>query len=218
MAKKSEGAKEKKAEEEKKEETVSKPAEEAECAADAAKEAAAATEPANGENAKEAGEDAAEAAEAEESKEPEETPEEKLQRELDETNDTLLRLKAEYANFRKRSEKEKAETYSFATANVVKELLSVADNLEMALNNKSSDLKTLKKGVKMTYDGMMNTFEKLNIEMYAEKGDKFDPVLHNAVQHVDDKKFGEGEIVEVYQRGCKIGDKIIRPAMVKTAN
>ncbi len=213
MAKKSEGAKESKAEEEKKEEIVSEPAEEVEGTADAAKEADAAAEPANGENAKDA--DAADAAEAEK---PEETPEEKLQRELDETNDTLLRLKAEYANFRKRSEKEKAETYSFATANVVKELLSVADNLEMALNNKSSDLKTLKKGVKMTYDGMMKTFEKLNVEMYAEKGDKFDPVLHNAVQHVDDKKFGEGEIVEVYQRGCKIGDKIVRPAMVKTAN
>ncbi len=210
MANKSEGAKENKAEEENAEEAVNE-----------AKETAAdAKEPAEGENAEAAAEsdEAEEADGAEEEAGPEETAEEKLQRELDETNDTLLRLKAEYANFRKRSEKEKAETYSFATANVVKELLSVADNLEMALNNKSSDLKTLKKGVKMTYDGMMKTFEKLNVELYGEKGDKFDPVLHNAVQHVDDKKLGEGEIVEVYQRGCKIGDKIVRPAMVKTAN
>ncbi len=143
---------------------------------------------------------------------------EALQKELDETKDTLLRLRAEYANFRKRSEKEKNETYSFATAAAVKELLPVIDNLERAIQNNSKDYDSLQKGVKMTFDGVVESFKKLNVEMYCEKGEIFDPAKHNAVAHVDGDEYKEGEIVEVYQKGYKIGEKIIRPAMVKTAN
>ncbi|MCD7722624.1 MAG: nucleotide exchange factor GrpE [Clostridiales bacterium] len=138
--------------------------------------------------------------------------------ELDDTKDMLLRLKAEYANFRKRSEKEKADAFSFATANAVKELLPVIDNLERALQNEGEDYAALKKGVEMTYNGVTGSFEKLGVEIFAEKGDIFDPELHNAVLHIESADYKDGEIVEVYQKGCRLGDKIIRPAMVKTAN
>ncbi len=143
---------------------------------------------------------------------------EALKKELDENKDMLLRLKAEYANFRKRSEKEKSETYSFATAATLKELLPIIDNLERALQNDNNDYDALKKGVQMTYDGVLESLKKLNVEMYCEKGDIFDPNLHNAVMHVEDDEHKDGEIVDVYQKGYKIGDKVIRPAMVKTAN
>lgn len=141
-----------------------------------------------------------------------------VQKELCETKDMLLRLKAEYANFRKRSEKEKADTFAFATAAAVKELLPVVDNLERALSNESEDFDALKKGVQMTFDGVMAGFEKLGVQVFAEPGDIFDPELHNAVMHIESEEHKAGEIVEVYQKGVRLGDKVIRPAMVKTAN
>ncbi len=141
-----------------------------------------------------------------------------LEKELAETKEQLLRLTAEYSNFRKRSEKEKQETFNFAKAETLKELLPAIDNLERALANEQQDFEGLKKGVELTYNGFINTFSKLGVEAYGEKGETFDPNLHNAVMHVEDESFKDGEIVDVFQRGYKIGDKIIRPAMVKSAN
>jgi len=158
----------------------------------------------------------------EETKKTEETQTEEkvnpLEKELQDTKDQLLRVTAEYANFRKRSEKEKSESFSFATAKAVSEILPAIDNLERALSNESEDFDGLKKGVQMTYDGLMNAFEKLGVTAFGEVGDKFDPNFHNAFSHIEDENLGENVIATVYQKGYKINDKVVRPAMVITAN
>ncbi|MDE5964610.1 MAG: nucleotide exchange factor GrpE, partial [Eubacterium sp.] len=130
----------------------------------------------------------------------------------------LLRLTEEYANFRKRSEKEKNESFTFATAKAVGEILSVVDNLERALSNEQEDYEGLKKGVQMTFDGLMASLEKLGVTVYGESGDQFDPNFHNAVMHIEDESLGENVITDVFQKGYRINDKVVRPAMVKTAN
>ena len=121
-------------------------------------------------------------------------------------------------NYRARSAKEKEQTYSNAKGTVVAELLPVIDNLERALAGEGNDYDALKQGVQMTMDGLMASLEKLGVEQYGEAGDEFDPNYHNAVMHVEDDDFGENEICEVFQKGYKIGDRVIRAAMVKTAN
>ncbi|MCM1115698.1 MAG: nucleotide exchange factor GrpE [Clostridium sp.] len=141
-----------------------------------------------------------------------------LEKELADTKDQLLRITAEYANFRKRSEKEKSESYSFATANAVKEILGVVDNLERALSNEQEDYEGLKKGIELTYDGLIASLEKLGVTAYGESGEQFDPNFHNAVMHVDDDSLDANVITDVFQKGYKINDKVVRPAMVKTAN
>ncbi len=141
-----------------------------------------------------------------------------LEKELADTKEQLLRVTAEYANFRKRSEKEKNESYAYATAKTVSEILTVIDNLERALSNEQEDYEGLKKGVQMTYDGLMASLEKLGVTAYGESGDKFDPNLHNAVMHVEDDSLEPNVITDVFQKGYKIKDKVVRPAMVKTAN
>lgn len=141
-----------------------------------------------------------------------------LEKELADTKEQLLRITAEYANFRKRSEKEKSETFSFATAKTVGELLPVIDNLERALSNEQEDYEGLKKGVQMTYYGLMATLEKLGVTAYGESGEQFDPNFHNAVMHIEDEELEANVITDVFQKGYKINDKVVRPAMVKTAN
>lgn len=141
-----------------------------------------------------------------------------LEKELNDTKEQLLRVTAEYANFRKRSEKEKNESFAFATAKTIGELLPVIDNLERALSNEQEDYEGLKKGVQMTYDGLMASFEKLGVTAYGESGDQFDPNFHNAVMHIEDDSLETNVITDVFQKGYKINDKVVRPAMVKTAN
>ncbi|MFR5875873.1 MAG: nucleotide exchange factor GrpE [Eubacterium sp.] len=141
-----------------------------------------------------------------------------LEDELKDTKEQLLRTAAEYANYRARSAKEKEQTYSNAKGNVVAEILPVIDNLERALGQENSDYEALKKGVEMTLNGLMTSLEKLGVEAYGESGDAFDPNFHNAVMHVEDEELGENVITDVFQKGYKINDRIIRPAMVKTAN
>lgn len=148
----------------------------------------------------------------------EETKEQKLEAELEDIKDQLLRVRAEYANFRTRSAKEKEQTYSNAKGNVLADILPVIDNLERAISLEGSDYEALKKGVEMTLTGLMATLEKLGVEAFGEAGDEFDPNLHNAVMHVDDDSLGENVITDVFQKGYKVGDRVIRPAMVKTAN
>lgn len=148
----------------------------------------------------------------------EKSDENPLEKELADTKEQLLRLTAEYANFRKRSEKEKNESFTFVTAKAVGEILSVVDNLERALSNEKEDYEGLKKGVQMTFDGLMASLEKLGVTVYGESGDQFDPNFHNAVMHVEDKNLGENVITDVFQKGYRINDKVVRPAMVKTAN
>lgn len=141
-----------------------------------------------------------------------------LEKELNDTKDQLLRVTAEYANFRKRSEKEKQDAFVFAKSETVRELLPVVDNLERAISAENGDFDALKKGVEMTFENLMSILERLGVEVYGKPGDIFDPNLHNAVMHVEDESYENGEIVDVFQKGYKINDKIIRPAMVKSAN
>ena len=141
---------------------------------------------------------------------------EKLRTELAEKEDKYLRMAAEYENFRRRSREEKDATYEIAMADTVSEFLMTVDNLERAAFY--DDAAKVKEGLVMIAKSLEGVFSKLGVEEVGKVGDKFDPNLHNAVMHIDDDSYGEGEIVEVFQKGYKKGNKIIRFAMVKTAN
>ena len=132
-------------------------------------------------------------------------------------NDKYLRLCAEYDNFRKRSQKEKDAIYGDVRANTLKSFLPVYDNLVRALAQPTED-EAFKKGVEMIMTQFKATMEKLGVTEMDCLGQKFDPAFHNAVMHVDDEEKGENEIVEVFQQGFMLGDKVIRFAMVKVAN
>ena len=132
-------------------------------------------------------------------------------------NDKYLRLCAEYDNYRKRSQKEKDALYSDIKANTVKTFLPVYDNLVRALAQSTED-EAYKKGVEMIMSQFKATMEKLGVTEMNCLGQTFDPAFHNAVMHVDDGEKGENEIVEVFQQGFMLGDKVIRFAMVKVAN
>ena len=152
-------------------------------------------------------------------KEKAETSEENpLEKELKDTKEQLLRVTAEYSNFRKRSEKENNESFAFATIKAVSEILATVDNLERALANEQEDYEGLKKGVQMTYDGLMASLNKLGVTAYGEQGEQFDPNFHHAVMHIDDDSLDTNVITDVFQKGYKYNDKVVRPAMVKTAN
>ena len=139
-----------------------------------------------------------------------------LQAEIKEKDDKYLRMAAEYDNFRRRSREEKDATYDVALSDTVSEFLSIIDNLERA--TLYEDGLKVKEGLLMISKSVEATFAKLGIESIGSVGEKFDPMLHNAVMHVEDESFGENEIVEVFQKGYKKGARVIRFAMVKTAN
>lgn len=139
-----------------------------------------------------------------------------LEAELKEKDDRFLRMAAEYDNFRRRSREEKAATYADALSDTVGELLPIIDNLERAAMY--DDGEKVKEGLMMTAKSVSAVLEKLGVETVGTVGETFDPNLHNAVFHIEDENYGEGEIVEVFQKGYKKGNKIIRFAMVKTAN
>ncbi len=128
-----------------------------------------------------------------------------------------LRLCAEYDTFRKRSQKEREGLYADIKADTLLKFLPVYDNLERALATPTAD-EAYRKGVEMTMVQFNQTLEKLGITEIEALGHKFDPHVHNAVMHVEDEAFGENEVVEVFQKGFKLNDKVIRFAMVKVAN
>lgn len=141
---------------------------------------------------------------------------EKLNNEVEALKDRLLRISGEYDNYRKRTDKEKESLYVEACEDVLKEMLPVLDNLERAISAKG-DIGDLKKGIDMTLKQFEDSFKKLGVEeISTENG--FDPNLHNAVMHIEDSQYGEKEIVEVFLKGYKKGDKVIRHSMVKVAN
>ena len=131
--------------------------------------------------------------------------------------DKYLRLAADYDNVRKRSARERENVFSDARADTVTHFLPVYDNLERALKQATED-EAYKKGVEMIMQGFLSAMEKLGVSLFGEAGKTFDANLHNAVMHVEDGEKGENEIVEVFQKGFKLGDKVIRFAMVKVAN
>ena len=132
-------------------------------------------------------------------------------------HDAHLRLAAEYDNFRKRSQKEKDSAYTNGKADTVAKLLPVYDNLERAMNQETSDA-AYKKGVEMTMQGLLKIFGDLGVEVYGNAGDEFDPNLHNAVMHIESEDLGENTIAQVFQKGFKSGEKVIRFSMVQVAN
>ena len=131
--------------------------------------------------------------------------------------DKYLRLMAEFDNYKKRSVKERENIYTDVRVDTVTKFLPVYDNLERALKAETAD-EAYKKGVELTFSQLMDVFKKLGVEEIESVGKTFDPVYHNAVMHVEDEEKGENEIVEEFQKGFKIGDKVIRFSMVKVAN
>lgn len=136
--------------------------------------------------------------------------------ELAEQNDKYMRMMAEYDNFRKRSAKEKEGTYADAYADALKSILPIIDNLERAIGVTDAD--GVLKGLEMTLKGADEALKKMGVEAFGAEGDAFDPNIHNAVMMVESDERAEGEIVSVFQKGYRKGDKIIRYAMVTVAN
>ena len=132
-------------------------------------------------------------------------------------HDAHLRLAAEYDNFRKRTVKEKEASYGNGKADAVAKLLPVYDNLERALNQPTEDA-AYKKGVELTMTELVKILNGLGVEIFGQPGDAFDPAVHNAVMHTEDENFAENTISMVFQKGFKLGDKVVRFAMVQVAN
>ncbi len=131
--------------------------------------------------------------------------------------DKYVRLYAEYENFRKRSAKEREAIYADVRADTVLKFLPVYDNLSRALAHETAD-EAYRKGVEMIMTQLREILEKLGVTEIEAVGRKFDPALHNAVMHIDDEQYGEGEIVQEFEKGFKLGDKVIRFSMVQVAN
>ena len=144
-------------------------------------------------------------------------PEENYKEKYEHEHDAHLRLAAEYDNFRKRSQKEKDSAYTNGKADTIAKLLPVYDNLERAMNQPTEDA-AYKKGVEMTMQGLIKIFGDLGVEVYGEIGDEFDPNLHNAVMDIESEELGENTLAQVFQKGFKTGEKVIRFAMVQVAN
>ncbi len=143
---------------------------------------------------------------------------EKLKAEFEEYKNMHLRTLAEYDNFRKRTQGEKTQIYNNAVSDTVNALLPVADNIERALAQQDASADDLKKGFEMIAGQFTQSFEKLSIIAVGEIGEKFNPEFHNAVSHIDSEEFEESTISAVFQKGYKIGDKLVRYAMVQVAN
>ena len=140
-----------------------------------------------------------------------------LQKQIDELNDKLLRTLAEYDNYRKRSIKEKDAIYPQAKADTVEKFLPIIDNFERAMQTECSD-EAFKKGIEMIFQSFIKTMTDLSVEEIGKEGETFNPDLHNAVMHVEDENYGENVVAQVLQKGYKIGDRVVRYAMVKVAN
>lgn len=132
-------------------------------------------------------------------------------------HDAYLRLAAEFDNFRKRTIREKDASYGNGKADAIAKMLPIYDNLERALSQPTQDA-AYKKGVELTMNELMKIFSGLGVEVFGQTGDAFDPEMHNAIAHNDDEQLGENVISLVFQRGFRMGDKIIRFAMVQVAN
>ena len=131
--------------------------------------------------------------------------------------DAHLRVAAEFDNFRKRTIKDKEASYGNGKADAIAKMLPIYDNLERALNQPTEDA-AYKKGVEMTMNELVKIFSSLGVEIFGNVGDEFDPNIHNAIMHTEDESVAENTITMVFQKGIKMGDKIVRFAMVQVAN
>ncbi len=141
----------------------------------------------------------------------------KLKEEMADLQDKYARVIAEYANYKVRTAKEMDARYNDAKLDILKNILPVLDNFERGLAMECAD-GAYKQGVELIFKQFTDLLAQYGVEEIQAKGQTFDPNLHNAVMHVDDEAFGENEIVEVFQKGYKQGDKVLRYSMVKVAN
>lgn len=148
---------------------------------------------------------------------PQESKEQQLQKQLDELNDRLLRTMAEYDNYRKRSIKEKDAIYPQAKADTVEKFLPIIDNFERAMQAECAD-EAFKKGMEMIFQSFMKAMTDLSVEEIGKVGEQFNPDLHNAVMHIEDETLGENVVAQVLQKGYRIGERVVRYAMVQVAN
>lgn len=143
---------------------------------------------------------------------------EKLEAELKAEKDSHLRSLAEYDNFRKRSQREKDAAYGEAKANTLSLLLPVIDNFDRAAENKTDDIDTYRKGIEMTLSQFSDILKRLEVESFGEVGEEFDPNMHNAVMHTESDELGQNTIAAVFEKGYKMGDRVLRFASVQVAN
>lgn len=142
---------------------------------------------------------------------------EEMESALHEANDKYIRLFAEYDNYRKRTVKEKTETYNNAVAKCIENILPVVDSFERSLESECND-ENFKNGMKMIFNQLMDILSKMNVTEVEALGKEFDPNVHNAISQQDGTDYATGHVCMVYQKGYKLGDKLIRPAMVAVAN
>ncbi len=147
----------------------------------------------------------------------EESETEKLKQQLADANDKFLRTLAEYDNFRKRSQKEKDAIFADVKADTIAKYLPVIDNFERAAAA-DADPDSYRKGVEMTVKQLLDVLSALGVEAFGAQGDAFDPNLHNGVMHEDNEELAENVVTDVFQKGYKLGDRVIRHATVKVAN
>lgn len=143
---------------------------------------------------------------------------ESLTAEIAAMKDAHLRVLAEYDNFRKRSQREKETTYGDAKANTLKTLLPVLDNFDRAADNKTDDIEIYRKGIEMTLTQLSDILKNLEVESYGEVGDEFDPNIHSAVMTVENPDLPENSVAGVFEKGYKMGDRILRFATVQVTN
>jgi molecular chaperone GrpE len=144
-------------------------------------------------------------------------PLEELRREKDSLQDRLLRTAAEFDNYRKRVERERRDLADYMKADILAEILPIVDNFERALQAPSSDTDSLRKGVELIHKQMHDFLRKRGVTPIEALGADFDPNFHQAVIHETSPSHREGEVIEELQRGYMLGDKLLRPAMVKVA-
>lgn len=143
---------------------------------------------------------------------------EKLSTELAALKDSHLRTLAEYDNYRKRSQREKEATYGDAKANTLKLILPAIDNLDRALENTSDDVEVYRKGVEMTVTQLREILKNMEVESFGQVGDEFDPNIHSAVMTVESDELPENCVAAVFEKGYKMGDRILRFATVQVTN
>ncbi len=182
------------------------------------KEQGTAEEAAEDTNSEAAAEDTKEPTENEKPSDDEPSKEEKLENEVRELKDRILRNLAEFDNFRKRTAAEKSMMYSMGMADAAEKLLPVLDNFERALSSEPDKESGFYKGVEMIFKQMQTAFVSMGVEEIEAEGQVFDPNLHNAVMHIENEELGENVVSQVLQKGYKHKDRVIRPAMVQVAN
>ena len=172
------------------------------------------------EQTKEPVDEAPEAAEDDENASKEDSGKDKKDEKIEELNDQLLRNRAEFDNFRKRTEKEKTQMFETGAKSIIEKVLPVMDSFERALDTVPDDEKEnpFVDGMNKVYKQMATMLEEAGVTVIEAVGKEFDPNIHNAVMHIDDDSFGENEIVEEFQKGYMYRESVVRHSMVKVAN